>query len=183
MAQDQPLFSMQVPVEFMSYQKLKERHAIVDDRLRSCCCGLLEVHYGGNPAESQGEVPDTGEIRIKFLHRSVSELLREPDILATIQAATHDTHFNSFEHIMASILFCLKSITFFRIKDHRQWGDYVQQLKYFWVYFHLCQKSINYQLILPSWILCLSSFGIIQVSKRLATLVNRIQTRSIGLSR
>lgn len=145
MDQDQPLSSTQVSVEFMSFDKLKERHAIIEDRLRSRCCGLLEVHYGGKSAVSHGEIQDIGEGRIKFLHRSVSEFLREPDILATIQAETHDTRFNSFEHNMASILFSLKSRQFFRITNHRQWRDYVQQLKYFWVYLHLCENSIDYQ--------------------------------------
>jgi hypothetical protein len=145
MDQDQPLSSTQVPVEFMSSEKLKERHAIIDDRLRSRCCGLLEVHYGGRSAVSHGEIQDIGESRIKFLHRSVSEFLREPDILATIQAETQDTRFNSFEHNMASILFCLKSRQFFHITNHRQWSGYVQQLEYFWVYLHLCENSIDYQ--------------------------------------
>ncbi|PMD38598.1 hypothetical protein L207DRAFT_461057, partial [Hyaloscypha variabilis F] len=145
MDQDQPLSSTQVPVEFMSFEKLKERHAIIDDRLRSRCCGLLEVHYGGKSAVSHGEIQDIGESRIKFLHRSVSEFLKEPDILATIQAETQDTRFNAFEHNMASILFFLKSRQFFRITNHRQWSGYVQQLKYFWIYLYLCENSIGYQ--------------------------------------
>jgi hypothetical protein len=145
MDQDQPLSSTQVPVEFMSFEKLKERHAIIDDRLRSRCCGLLEVHYGGKSAVSHREIQDIGESRIKFLHRSVSEFLKEPDILATIQAETQDTRFNAFEHNMASILFFLKSRQFFRITNHRQWSGYVQQLKYFWIYLYLCENSIGYQ--------------------------------------
>lgn len=145
---DDPFSVIQAPIQKLSISDFQGRVQNICDRLRSRCCGLIEVH--GDSKESK--TPDAtfiksdfrnNEGRLAFLHRSVSEFLREPNICKQIEAQTQDTTFNVFESNLSSLLFCLKSRQFFHIRDYKDWKKYVTNLKFFWDYCRLSKGIIG----------------------------------------
>ncbi|KAF5585587.1 hypothetical protein FPCIR_8300 [Fusarium pseudocircinatum] len=63
---------------------------VMEGRLRSRCCGLLEVHYGHRD-ESNIE-----ECTVKFMHRTVYDMLLQPEISNRLFIGLQRENFNSY---------------------------------------------------------------------------------------
>jgi len=98
---------------------LNSKVSNIHARLRSCCCGLIEAHITPSSRKdypTEDWMADEG--RLSFLHRSVSEFLRQPEIRSQIGAECRGANFDPWESNLASILSCLKHKYFFQLRSY-----------------------------------------------------------------
>ena len=88
--------SITAPVRVVPNDQLDEYRKMMDARLRSRCCGLLEV-------DNRGEVT--------FLHRTVLDFLRENQVWSDLRNLNIDTDFDPYVSILSSTLAMVKITT------------------------------------------------------------------------
>ena len=78
----------------------------IEDRLKVCCAGLLEVQHHECKLSDGIHIEITGsEGRIQYLHRSVRDYLEQPETWASVVSSNSTTDFNPyFALLQASIL-------------------------------------------------------------------------------
>ena len=86
------------PIRFMSRKEKDIRISAVESRLRSRCCGLIEVHH--TTTRDEGTV--------SLLHMSVLDFWRDPVIRDHIVSETQGTCFNASEGLLASMIARMK---------------------------------------------------------------------------
>ncbi|KAF4337110.1 P-loop containing protein [Fusarium beomiforme] len=102
---------------------------IIEGRLRSRCCGLLEVQkVDGN---NQGSV-------VGFIHRTVVEFLQLGSNWQKIQSLTSDTKFDPEQALLSSALAELQSISS-PVSDKGSWETYYSRLVRLFIY----EKSMS----------------------------------------
>ena len=86
------------PIRFMSRKEKDIRISTVESRLRSRCCGLIEVHHT--------ETQDEGTVSL--LHMSALDFWRDPVIQDHIVSETQGTCFDASEGLLASMIARMK---------------------------------------------------------------------------
>jgi len=99
----------------------RENLEIAADRIKSRLCGLLEVTW-------KDAQDDYFEGEVYPFHRTISEFLEEPSIIQVMERET--SGFDSGEHLLSSILWCLKSKWFYRIRKLRDWQNLKAKLRF-----------------------------------------------------
>lgn len=101
-----PMDSLSMAQVPMSFQEASDMISSIEDRLRSRCCGLLEVRR--TPDHLINLNP--GEGSISLLHRSVRDFWKDPITCRKIEVETEKIDFEPSEHLLASILFQAKKL-------------------------------------------------------------------------
>ncbi|KAJ4312886.1 hypothetical protein N0V84_009695, partial [Fusarium piperis] len=134
--QNDPLQFLDKPVKMMANEHLSETIGDIADRVRSRCCGLIQVHspdeYSND--EMMQEMPEEGEIRL--LHRTVSDFLNDTHDM--MDEATRKNGFVVDHYLAASILWSFKVRGYFTLDTIQAWHDHLPTLKAFWNY---CQSA------------------------------------------
>lgn len=99
----QPSTALNLRVNAWSIQKQKSYFDRIEARVRSRCCGLLEVR--GASHESMFLPPSPV---VAYLHRSVAEFLTSQDVWDGMLSLTNATNFHAGTHIACGILSILK---------------------------------------------------------------------------
>lgn len=86
------------PIRFMSRKEKDIRISTVKSRLRSRCCGLIEVHHTTTGDEGT----------VSLLHMSVLDFWRDPVIQGHIVSETQGTCFDASEGLLASMIARMK---------------------------------------------------------------------------
>ncbi|KAK0514638.1 hypothetical protein JMJ35_003255 [Cladonia borealis] len=95
---DDQMSSLCWPIRFMSRKEKDIRISTVESRLRSRCCGLIEVHH--TTTRDEGTV--------SLLHMSVLDFWRDPVIRGHIVSETQGTCFDASEGLLASMIARMK---------------------------------------------------------------------------
>lgn len=95
---------LQAPTKALTAEQLNWRCEATEGRLRSRCCGLIEVQ---NPGDDL--MRSKGEHTIGFLHRTVVEFLQADIVWPKITSKTCDTKFNADLALMSSSVYELKA--------------------------------------------------------------------------
>ena len=95
---DDQISSLCWPIRFMSRTEKDIRISTVESRLRSRCCGLIEVHH--STTRNEGIV--------SLLHMSVLDFWRDPVIRAQIVSETQGLFFDASEGLLASMIARMK---------------------------------------------------------------------------
>ena len=95
---DDQMSSLCWPIRFMSSKETEIRISTVESRLRSRCCGLIEVHH--TMTQDEGTV--------SLLHKSVLDFWRDPVIRDHIVSETQGTCFDASEGLLASMIARMK---------------------------------------------------------------------------
>ena len=111
--------ALNLNVGFEDVGDLSYRCQNTEARIRSRCCGLIEVYrlplnYNklGGPSSSTGHSPTTLEVlmnsTIEYLHRTVAEFLSSDDVWASICQKTSDSDFDPATRMTWACLATLK---------------------------------------------------------------------------
>jgi hypothetical protein len=142
MDKEDPQVALGMPLRLMTHEEIKERSLDIDARLRSRDCGLFEVHEGKS---ANGKRKLVDEWEITFLHRSVSDLLRDPDFRTRIKLESREIRFNPFESLLSSTLFYFKSKIFFEIASKKNdWEDFIPLIKAFFTHCQRCGEDADF---------------------------------------
>ena len=101
---NQPLRS---PVRRLSEREVAFRCVEMRDRLKSRCAGLLEI---------SGDESNVAELEVNFLHRTVYDFLKRPDIQSTLASRT-GVAFDPYERLLKACVLWLKQVTVSRADD------------------------------------------------------------------
>jgi len=134
----EPIRSLQESLMVMNQEELRDRLSTFKSRLKSRCCGLLEVK-STNPASSS-ESWGTDEGQVHFLHRTVSDFLREPGIREMIVCETTELDSEIYERLTASILYSFKHWQFFHLREWLDQKEIAENVQYFLIY---CQQDTS----------------------------------------
>lgn len=93
--------ALQAPVWQLSQRVLADLCSEMEDRLKSRCAGLLEV---------SGDRSNVTELEVKFLHRTVHDFLKLPEIEGMLVARS-GAAFDPYERILKACLLWLQQVT------------------------------------------------------------------------
>lgn len=136
---DHPEGLIQAPLKFMGPEELQGRLSSFESRLRSRCCGLFEVQYFDK--SSSGETLYFHEGRVSYLHRTVSDFLKDPGVRQVIERETCNAENEIYDRLRASILYSLKSWGFFQIRTPTDWKRFMLQIAGFLTYCRICKRA------------------------------------------
>ena len=122
--------SLKLHIRRFSANDMTEQLETTKARLRSRCCGLLE---GSTFPEEDG--------RVVFLHRTVSEFLRE--IRPILYEETFKERFDPDLHLLASILWNFKCMDIFSITPTTSFKTYHPTLDAFFQYCRRSEKTFS----------------------------------------
>ena len=144
---DEQMSSLCWPIRFMSRKEKDIRISTVESRLRSWCCGLIEVHH--TTTRDEGTV--------SLLHMSVLDFWRDPVIRSHIVSETQETCFDASEGLLASMIARIKvtvltvETRFDIIRMHSVWPapedseKFVRMIEAIMVHCHLAEPTIGYK--------------------------------------
>ncbi|KAI4190243.1 MAG: hypothetical protein L6R41_000913 [Letrouitia leprolyta] len=105
LANGNPHHSIESPVQPMSSRRRLQSCLAVEGRIRSRCCGLVEVVQDW----SLGEKDRMKNARVCFLHRTVAEFLRDPPIWDQLVSMTADQDFDTNISLLNACLLEVKT--------------------------------------------------------------------------
>ncbi|KAK2604891.1 hypothetical protein N8I77_007784 [Diaporthe amygdali] len=123
--------SVQASSELPDRATFQEQLEITTKRIQSRCCGLLECVTHAATGE------DYDEGLVKPFHRTVSDFLREPDVIDMIEKQTGD--FQPHSRLLETILWCLKRKWVWRTTSREHWEALKKQLELVMVYLGLSE--------------------------------------------
>jgi hypothetical protein len=138
---DEVTESIQRPLTNIPIEELRSRLSVFQSRLRSRCCGLLEMHYDRTTTSRSDSLLVEG--RVAFLHRTVSDFLKHQDIRDRLEKECLMESTEIYEKLLGSILSRLKVWDFFRLRTSVQWQKYVEEIKIFLVYCQRCESHLG----------------------------------------
>ncbi|TVY30238.1 hypothetical protein LHYA1_G000648 [Lachnellula hyalina] len=138
---DEVTESIQRPLTNIPIEELRSRLSVFQSRLRSRCCGLLEMHYDRTTTSRSDSLLVEG--RVAFLHRTVSDFLKQQDIRDRLEKECLMESTEIYEKLLGSILSRLKVWGFFRLRTSVQWQKYVEEIKIFLVYCQRCESHLG----------------------------------------
>lgn len=153
-ARDRPVDSIRRPLNGISVAEIQKRLSAFEVRLRSRCCGMLEVQQDKS-AGSKYQISRSEEGRVAFLHRTAIEFLTSRKFQEKLNRETQLLTPDINEKLMASILFRFKCRDYYRLKTTTQWQDYLHDIEAFLAYStSLCSEQSRTQ-YLTEFNLCL----------------------------
>lgn len=112
-ALDPPSAIIDIPVEHIKYGDFEWTLTSLGNRIRSRCCGLLEVRHRVRAAETSRDTRFTNhEISrsvVTYLHRTVSEFLTAPEVRQDVCSLTNGTPFDPATSLTSACLIMLKA--------------------------------------------------------------------------
>jgi hypothetical protein len=103
---DYYLRALEAPIHSLSSEELDWRCEATEGRLRSRCCGLIEVHKS-----LTGEPYGRGGYAVRFLHRTVSEFLQAEGVWSRLIFLTSQTDFDVELALMSSSILEMKALS------------------------------------------------------------------------
>lgn len=111
---DHPNLPLTILKQDFGVLEIRSRCRRVEDRLKVCCAGLLEVHHHRRPFldVARGEVK--GEIRgeegsIQYLHRTVRDYLEQPEVWSDVVLASSPPGFAPSMPLLCASVMTLKT--------------------------------------------------------------------------
>jgi hypothetical protein len=138
-AKDEPIRCLRDSLQTMNREELHQRLAIFEDRLKSRCCGLLEVEITSQ--EESFEAWKPGEGQVQLLHRTVADFLREPTAREIIECETKQRDSEIYARLTASILFSFKHWQHYYLRERLGQKEMVEAVQYFLSY---CQRDTSH---------------------------------------
>ena len=136
---DIPIKSIKIPLNGISTSEIEDRLSLFRTRLRSRCCGLLEVQQEKSP-NFKRKMCRSDEGKVAFLHRTVSDFLNNPGVREILERETSEFTPEIDERLLASILYRFKCRDYFRLKTADHWREYIKEIEAFLVYCGRCSE-------------------------------------------
>lgn len=136
---DHPEGALDSPLRILQTEELDERLKLFETRLRSRCCGLFEVqYYHGKRSAGADHIP---EGKVVFLHRTVSDFLKDESVQQVIKRETRDISHEIYQRLMASILYWFKGWRFFHLSNKQEWKKFISDITSFLAYCQRCEAA------------------------------------------
>lgn len=102
---------LKAPLEPLSHLVRERRNKEIDGRLRSRCCGLLELRYLSDHTKT-GELVENPhqDPAVQYLHRSVADWLQKKHVWAQVVEATKGTDYNPYDAAVKACVMRLKCL-------------------------------------------------------------------------
>lgn len=111
-----PSAMVDIPVAQIKYGNFDWTLTSLGNRIRSRCCGLLEVYYPIDPANISRDEPIANDkidlAVVNYLHRTVSEFLKASEVWQEVCALTNGTPFEAATSLTSACLIMLKADTY-----------------------------------------------------------------------
>ena len=140
LARERSEAAIDMPLRTLTAEELEVRLSLFEDRLRSRCCGFFEVKYFDS-RHSESVDAHIPEGSVDYLHRTVSDFLKDEAIRGVIEKETRDFNHEIYGALMASILYSFKRWRFCRLANRKDWGKFTSDIAWFLTYCQLSQAS------------------------------------------
>jgi hypothetical protein len=118
-AMQNPSKAFNIPVAPLDFERYSQLNRNAAARIRSRCCGLLEVQkvwFDQRSPRPRTEISDTIYVshsnghswNIHYLHRTVAEFLLSVDVWSEIRATLNTLEFDPIQHLMSACLSMVK---------------------------------------------------------------------------
>ena len=135
MDKDSPAMALNMPVGAISCEELDDRILSIEDRLRSRCFGLFEVH---RPPHTKFD-STVNEGKVTLLHRSVLDFWQDPAVQSNFLLGGEDHRFEPSEGLYASILFQIKAS--FQITRANEWNALLPMIQSYLAHCQRCASN------------------------------------------
>lgn len=131
-----PGSSVQAGSELSDRATFQDQLDMAADRIQSRCCGLFECDL--HPVAGE-HYDDYDEGLVKPFHRTISDFLREPDVIKMMKENSGDFQPNS--RLLESMLWCLKRRWMWRTTSREHWDALKKHLESAMVYLGLSEDQ------------------------------------------
>jgi hypothetical protein len=104
-----PDWALNAPIRSLNESEKSIRCKSMEDRLKTCCAGLLEAQFTPNDSIVGSSGIAQPDAEVQYLHRTVKDYLHQPDVWISVTAKTDTSDFEPNISLLKSCILQLKA--------------------------------------------------------------------------